>query len=158
MDSILTVGAAAPRFELPDQQGFTRSLDGFQRWTLLYWYPQADTPGCTAQAEGLRDQLEVFDEHGCDVVGASFDSVADLAAFADKLDLGFTLLSDVNHDVGRSYGVADGTSVFADRTAFLIDPYHMVHTVYRVDAPEFFADQVLDDLEMLNDGKAESDS
>lgn len=140
----------APAFTLPDQDGTATTLDELRgRWVLLYWYPKADTPGCTAQAQGLRDQHEAFEELGCTVLGASFDPQEDLVAFRAKYDLTFDLLSDPDRRAGRAYGVAgdDGTGRYAARTAFLIDPDGVVRRRYEVETPEMFADEVLDDLE-----------
>ncbi|MCB0976732.1 MAG: peroxiredoxin [Acidimicrobiales bacterium] len=144
---MLDVGERAPDFTLLDQQGKNQSLG--DQLTLLYWYPKADTPGCVAQAQGLRDHIEVFDGFGCRVLGASFDPVEDLRAFADKYDLGFPLLSDLDRKVGVAYGVAgeDGTAAYANRIAYLISPQRQILATYVVDNPEMFAERVLDDLE-----------
>lgn len=147
---MLDVGDPAPPFAVPDQSGRTVTLDGLRgRWVLLYWYPKADTPGCTAQAQGLRDQHEALDALGCTVLGASFDPPADLVAFRRKYDLPFDLLSDAESEAGRAYGVAgdEGSGRYAARVAFLIDPSGAVARRYDVEAPEMFADEVLDDLE-----------
>ena len=147
---MLHIGDDAPQFALPDQTGATRSLSDYAgRTVLLYWYPKADTPGCVAQAQSLRDQQAVFDRLDCAVLGASFDPVPDLAAFADRYRLGFPLLSDPERTTGQAYGVAgaDGTATHAHRIAYLISPDGNVRATYEVDDPEFFADLVLDDLE-----------
>lgn len=147
---MIDTGQPAPAFTLPDQDGTATTLEGLRgRWVLLYWYPKADTPGCTAQAQGLRDQHEAFLELGCTVLGASFDPQEDLLAFRAKYDLTFDLLSDPDRRAGRAYGVAgdDGTGHYAARTAFLIDPDGVVQRRYQVETPEMFADEVLDDLE-----------
>jgi peroxiredoxin Q/BCP len=152
---MLEVGAPLPQFSLRNHDGrMVTSDDLGGSWTLLYWFPKADTPGCTAQAEGLRDQLDVFDELGCRVIGASFDGVDDLARFRDRYGLGFDLLSDPDHDTGRAFGVAgpDGRAEHPSRTAFLVDPAGTVVRVYEVSDPEFFAESVLDDLESLARG------
>lgn len=147
---MLSVGDALPTFDLPDQHGDRiRSGDLRGAWVLVYWYPKADTPGCTAQAQSLRDQHDAFDELGCRVLGASFDDVDDLEAFAAKESIGFSLVSDVDRAVGRSFGVAggDGLAEHASRTAFLFDADATLVRVYDVDDPSFFAEGVLDDLE-----------
>ncbi|HEX2575847.1 MAG TPA: peroxiredoxin [Aquihabitans sp.] len=146
------VGELAPPFSLANQRGEVVDLDQLRgSWVVLYWYPKADTPGCAAQAQGLRDQLAAFDELGARVVGASFDPVADLAAFAEKYDLSFDLVSDEDHQVGRAYGVAgpDGGRGHAERVAFVLDPGGVVRVRLIVGDPEFFADHVLDELEEL---------
>lgn len=147
----MNVGQDASPFNLPNQANEPVELADFAgRWVVLYWYPKADTPGCAAQAQGLRDQQEGFDELSCTVLGASFDTVEDNASFHAKYGLTFDLLSDPQRSVGRAFGVV-GDGSYANRTAFLIDPNGRVERVYEVDAPEFFADRVLDDLEELQD-------
>jgi len=146
----MQVGDRAPSFKLPDHRGEVFASEEVAADRLLvYWYPKADTPGCAAQAQGLRDQMDAFEAAGCAVVGASFDPVEDLAAFHDKFDLNFPLLSDVDRRVGASFGVAgdDGTAAYAQRVGFLIGADGAVEVRYDVDDPEFFADSVLNDLE-----------
>lgn len=147
---MVDVGSQAPSFTLRNHVGGDVSLDNVAPMSvLLYWYPKADTPGCTAQAQGLRDQREAFEQLGCTVLGASFDPVEDLAAFHSKYQLNFDLLSDPSRQVGRLYGVAgeDGGGEYASRVAFLIDHQGIVVRRYEVETPEMFAEQVLDDLE-----------
>ncbi|MGA1075656.1 MAG: thioredoxin-dependent thiol peroxidase [Ilumatobacteraceae bacterium] len=97
-------GAPAPTFTLPDQHGAEVSLSSFLgRTVLVYFYPKADTPGCTTQACGLRD---IADRIGDTVViGISPDTPAKLKKFDDKYGLGFTLLGDEDHAVAEMYGV-----------------------------------------------------
>ncbi|MCB0978796.1 MAG: peroxiredoxin [Acidimicrobiales bacterium] len=147
-------GDLAPTFDLPDQDGASVRLDALRGgWVLLYWYPKADTPGCTVQAKALRDQHQVFVDRRCTVLGASFDPVADLVAFRDRYDLPFALLSDPERVAGQAYGVAgdDGSASYASRVAFLIDPTGTIVHRYDVKDPEFFADEVLDDLSAAAD-------
>jgi peroxiredoxin Q/BCP len=151
---VVAAGSAAPEFALRNQGGETVELASFRgRWVLLYWYPMADTPGCTAQAQGLRDQRTAFDDLTTTVLGASFDGVEALAAFHRKYHLGFDLLSDPDRAVGLRYGVAghDGNAQHAQRLSFLIDPDGVVAKVYEVTEPGDHADRVLDDLEALQD-------
>ena len=145
-------GQKAPSFELADHDEHRVSSDDLAgTWYLLYWYPKADTPGCTAQAQGIRDQIEAFDELGCVVLGASFDQPADNAAFRDKYNLPFRLLSDLDHSVAEAFGAADTDSTYAQRIAHLVGPDGTVIKAYEVDNPEFFAETVLDDLEAVID-------
>lgn len=149
---VTEAGGVVPAFALRDQHGEVIT-DGDLRgaWSVLYWYPKADTPGCSAQAQGLRDRLELFDAVGARVVGLSFDPVEDLAAFASKFDLNFTLLADPDREVGIAFGVAgtDGNAAHADRTAFVADDTGTIRYRFEVGDPEFFADHVLDLLEEL---------
>ena len=149
---MLQIDAEAPRFQLANQDGRTVDLEAIDEpFVLLYWYPKADTPGCTSQAISLRDQHEAFGELGCRVLGASFDTPEELAAFSEKFALPFDLLSDADRELGKAYEVAgaDGSKQYAERTAYLIGPERTVRCVYEVDDPEFFADAVLADLEEL---------
>jgi len=119
-------GDRAPEFSLLDQRGDrTKLTDLAGRKVLLYFYPKADTPGCTTQACGLRDiAAEIGDTV---VLGISPDKPARLAKFDDKYSLGFTLLSDPDHEMAEQYGVWTEKSMYArtymgiQRSAFLID-------------------------------------
>ena len=123
---MLEQGAVAPAFDLPDQRGEPVSLASFAgRKVLVYFYPKADTPGCTTQACGLRDIAgEVGDTV---IVGISPDAPAKLARFDAKHGLGFTLLSDPDHAVAEAYGAWGEKRMYGKayegviRSAFLVD-------------------------------------
>lgn len=122
----LSPGDKAPAFSLPDQQGNTVELSGFEgRKVLVYFYPKADTPGCTTQACGLRDILGDIGDTA--VVGISPDKPAKQASFDEKYGLGFPLLSDEDHAVAEAYGAWGEKSMYGKtyhgiiRSAFLID-------------------------------------
>ncbi len=117
-------------------------------WLLFYWYPKADTPGCVAQAESIRDQWEAFGELGCAVYGASFDRPEANRAFRDKYRIPFPLLSDVDGTAAVELGVAAPGDSYAQRIAFLVDPTGAIVRRYEVADPTRFADHVLDDLEV----------
>ena len=139
-----------PGFELKNQSGRSITSDGLLgRWFVLYWYPKADTPGCTAQAQGLQDQLEIFEELNTTVLGASFDDEVELKTFRNKFGLSFDLLSDPQRIAGKAFGVAgnDGQAKHPERVAFLVNPEGLIRQRYEVSAPGNFAFQVLDDLE-----------
>ena len=120
------VGAKAPAFTLTDQNGDKVRLSSFTgRKVLVYFYPKADTPGCTTQACGLRD---VASDIGDTVIlGVSPDQPEKLKKFDDKYSLGFTLLSDPDHAVAEKYGVWGEKSMYGKkymgivRSAFLVD-------------------------------------
>lgn len=123
----LKPGDKAPDFTLLDQDGkpFTLSKHVKGRTALVYFYPRADTPGCTTQACGLRDVAgEVGDTA---IVGISPDAPAKLAIFDEKHSLGFTLLSDEDHAVADAYGAWGERSMYGRkymgivRSAFLVD-------------------------------------
>jgi peroxiredoxin Q/BCP len=122
----LSPGDPAPDFALPDASGEDVALSGFRgRKVLVYFYPKADTPGCTKQACGLRDALPDLGDVA--VVGISPDKPAALAKFDTKYGLGFPLLSDVDHAVAEAYGVwgekknYGRTYMGIVRSAFLVD-------------------------------------
>ncbi len=131
-------GDAAPDFTLPDQDGKPVALSQLRGRTLvLYFYPKADTPGCTAQACGVRDHAADYDAAGAVVLGVSRDPVARLRAFADKHGLEFPLLSDEDHAVAEAYGVWVEKSMYGrkffgnERTTFVIDGDGVVREVLR---------------------------
>src|SRR3954468_11389245 len=98
-------GDRAPDFTLPDQDGNEVILDQLRGETVvLYFYPRADTPGCTTQACGVRDRSADYEAAGARVVGISPDEVGAIDKFAGKYDLGFTLLADADHGVAEKYG------------------------------------------------------
>ena len=125
----LTVGDPAPHLSLPDQHGATVSLGDFAGKTLLvYFYPKADTPGCTTQSCEVRDAREDLTGLGVDVVGISVSSVEEQKAFDDKFSLGFPLLSDPDHVVCDAWGTWGEKSLYGNRymgvirSSFLVGP------------------------------------
>ncbi len=123
---MLEPGDKAPAFSLSDQRGETVKLSSFKgRKVLVYFYPKADTPGCTTQACGLRDILG--DVGDTVVIGISPDKPAKLAKFDDKYSLGFPLLADEDHAVAEAFDVWTQKSMYGrkymgiNRSAFLID-------------------------------------
>jgi peroxiredoxin Q/BCP len=125
---MLERGDAAPSFDLLDQSGKTVSLADFAgRKLLVYFYPKADTPGCTTQSCAVRDAREDLSSLGVDVVGISPDKPEAQSKFDQKFGLGFPLLADTDHAVAESYGVWGekinyGKKYFGIiRSSFLID-------------------------------------
>jgi thioredoxin-dependent peroxiredoxin len=120
-------GQQAPDFELPDQDGNPVRLSDLRgRQVVLYFYPEADTPGCTTQACGIRDHRADYDAAGATVLGVSPDPVKRVKRFHDKQSLNFTLLADEDHAVCEAYGVWSGR---AARTTFVIDEEGVVAKV-----------------------------
>jgi thioredoxin-dependent peroxiredoxin len=122
-------GAKAPDFTLPDQDGNNVSLSDFEGQTVvLYFYPKADTPGCTTQACGVRDHLPDYEGLGAVIMGISPDPVKAVKKFHDGQGLNFTLLADEDHAVTDEYGVwvekarYGRTYMGAARTTFIIAP------------------------------------
>jgi peroxiredoxin Q/BCP len=129
----LVPGEKAPDFSLPDQNGKTVKLSDFQgRKLLLYFYPKADTPGCTTQSCAVRDAREELAGFGVETVGVSPDPPARQKAFDGKFSLGFSLLSDPDHEVAARYGAwgekknAGKASQGIIRSSFLIDESGLV--------------------------------
>jgi peroxiredoxin Q/BCP len=103
---MLETGQSAPDFTLPDHDGRPVSLSDYAgRTVVLYFYPKADTPGCTTQACGIRDHQADYDAAGAVVLGVSPDPVDAVARFHDKQALSFRLLADEEHAVCERYGV-----------------------------------------------------
>ena len=135
---MLAANDRAPAFSLLDQHGATVKLAGFKgRHVLVYFYPKADTPGCTTQACGLRDVADRVGDTA--IVGISPDKPTALAKFDTKYALGFTLLSDVDHVVAETYDVwkekknYGKTYMGIERSAFLIDGAgKIVHAWYKI--------------------------
>lgn len=124
----LTAGSPAPAFSLLDQDGNTVSLEDFKgKKVLLYFYPRASTPGCTVQAQGLRDTKAELDSHNVVVLGVSPDTPKKLTNFINKQELNFTLLADEEHEVCEKYRVwqlkkfMGRENMGVVRTSFLID-------------------------------------
>jgi len=124
----LKAGDAAPEFQLPDQQGRTVSLTDFRGQKLLiYFYPKADTPGCTRQACSIRDAREQLQDLGLTVVGISPDAPAKQQQFDAKYNLSFPLLADPDHRVAAAYGAWGEKTLYGKkslgiiRSSFLID-------------------------------------
>ena len=122
------VGDTAPDFTLPDQDGNPVSLSGLRgKRVVLYFYPKADTPGCTTQACGVRDHRADYAGADAVVLGVSPDPVKRIAKFDQKYGLGFPLLGDEDHSVAEAYGVWVEKSMYGRkymgivRSAFLID-------------------------------------
>ena len=146
------VGDEAPAFELPDQDGKTRTLSEFRgKWLVLYFYPRDDTPGCTAQACRFRDDSSGFEALGAVVCGVSVDNSESHADFARAHQLPFTLLADRGGLTAARYGsLWDlGLVKFAKRNTFLIDPRGRVARVYLSANPAQNSSQVIADLTQL---------
>jgi peroxiredoxin Q/BCP len=146
-------GDAAPDFSLPDDTGTLHRLsDQRGRWTVVYFYPEDDTPGCTTEACEFRDAYDVFRERGAEVLGVSPDDVASHGKFKTKYELPFTLLADPEHQVAEKYGVwgersAYGkTSMGIKRSTFIIDEDGNVARAMLGIKPAGHAEQVLASL------------
>jgi peroxiredoxin Q/BCP len=146
------VGEAAPGFRLQDQNFAWHSLDDYRgQWVVLYFYPKADTPGCTTEACEFRDNIFAYEELGAAVVGVSLDDVASQKDFAEKYSLPFPLLSDAKQEVAKSYGVLTsfGALQVASRQTFLINPAGEIARHYENVVPEEHSGEVLAALKAL---------
>ena len=146
-------GDTAPDFELPDQDGQPVRLSSLRgRTVVLYFYPRADTPGCTAQACGIRDHAADYEAANAVVLGVSPDEPAKLRRFADRHGLPFTLLGDPDRRVLEAYGVwrekrlYGKTTMGVERSTFVIDPEGVVRRVMRRVKPKEHDDRVLGEL------------
>jgi thioredoxin-dependent peroxiredoxin len=131
-------GDTAPDFTLSDQHGDAVTLSGLKGQTVvLYFYPKADTPGCTTQACSVRDHRTDYETAGAVVLGVSPDPVKPIAKFDEKYGLGFPLLSDEDHAVAEAYGVWVEKSMYGrkymgnERTTFVIGPDGTIRDVFR---------------------------
>lgn len=146
------VGGPAPAFELPDQQGDMHRLGDYAgQWVVLYFYPKADTPGCTTEACAFRDDIFAFKKLGAKIVGISLDEVKSQKDFAEKYSLPFTLLSDPDGTVAEAYGVLSnwGVMKFAKRETFIIAPDGTIARHYQDVDPDTHSTQILKDLKSL---------
>jgi len=157
---MLEAGTEAPEFELPDQNGDHVSLSAFRgEYVVVYFYPRADTPGCTTEACGFRDSFGEFEDAGIEVLGISDDPVDDLAEFADDYDLPFHLLSDEDGSVASAYDSYGEKEMFGDvfdgtfRNTYVVGPEGEVVLAYEGVSPEGHADEVLEDVAALRDGE-----
>ncbi len=143
-------GAAAPDFTLPDQRGQDVTLSDFRgQPVVLYFYPKADTPGCTRQACGIRDHRADYEAVGAVVLGVSPDPVRAVEKFADEQSLDFRLLADEDHAVCALYGVWAEKSIYgrtywgAQRSTFILDADGTVACVIEKASPKTHDDVVL---------------
>jgi peroxiredoxin Q/BCP len=140
-------GTPAPDFELPDQAGEPVRLSSFRgRKVVLYFYPKANTPGCTTQACGVRDHQADYAQAGAVVLGVSPDPVKAVRKFADKQQLNFELLADEDHEVSEAYGVWVEKSMYgktywgAKRATFIIDEEGVVRKAFKANPETHDAD------------------
>jgi thioredoxin-dependent peroxiredoxin len=143
-------GDPAPDFTLTSDGGDTVKLSELRgKQVVLYFYPKDDTPGCTAQACGIRDVYGEFQREGAVVLGVSPDDERSHVKFKEKYDLPFTLLADTDHHVADEYGVwtekkyMGRTYMGVERSTFVIDADGNVKRVMRKVKPDSHADDVL---------------
>ncbi len=148
MSELLKVGVKAPDFEAPDQHGNKVKLSQFKgKPVVVYFYPKADTPGCTAEACNFRDNNAAFEKKGIKVLGVSVDSVNSHKKFHDKYGLNFTLVSDSDKKISEAYGTFNGSS--DKRVTYLIDRNGTVAHVYEKVSPKEHGAEVMKKIEEL---------
>ena len=147
---MLSEGDKAPDFTLPDQNGDEVKLSNLRGETVvLYFYPKANTSGCTTQACGVRDRRADYDAAGARVIGVSPDEVKDVDKFAGKYDLDFTLLADADHAVAEKYGTWVEKSMYGrkymgvQRATLIIDPKGKIAKVFPKVSPKKHDELVL---------------
>jgi len=124
MPKLLPVGSKAPDFSVLDHQGRSVSLAGLKGKRFVLWfYPKADTPGCTREGCGFRDAYSEFEKRGVQVYGVSFDTVADNRAFAEKFKFSYPLLCDTKRELGLAYKACDSAvDPYPNRITYVIGP------------------------------------
>jgi thioredoxin-dependent peroxiredoxin len=154
MSTTLKTGDKAPAFTSQDQNGNTIKLTAYKgKKVVLYFYPKDDTPGCTKEACNFRDNFNILNKKGIEVIGISTDSVKSHGKFADKYDLPFTLIADEEKTIVADYGVwgekkfMGKTYMGTNRTTFIIDEKGIIqHIITKVDTTNS-TEQVLELIE-----------
>jgi peroxiredoxin Q/BCP len=149
----MTIGDKAPAFKLLASNGETIDLSDYKgKKVILYFYPRADTPGCTKEACGFRDAIAGYKKLGVPVFGISPDPIKDVQKFSDKFKLNFPLLADEDHAVTEKYGQWVEKSMYgkkymgAARTTFVIDENGQIEHVFEKVKPEGHDQEVLEYL------------
>ena len=147
-------GDLAPEIALPDETGTTHRLaDQRGRWTIVYFYPKDDTPGCTVEACEFRDANDTIVERGADVWGISPQGATSKKSFREKFHLPFVLLADEKHEVAEAYGSWVEKQNYGKtywgtaRTTFLVDPDGRIAHAWPKVKPEGHAADVLTTLD-----------
>jgi thioredoxin-dependent peroxiredoxin len=149
METLTTpqAGTAAPNFTAQTTSGKTVHLRDFQgKKLVLYFYPKDDTPGCTVEACGLRDEYQKIREQGAEVLGVSVDDTASHQKFTDKFHLPFPLLADTEKSVSKAYGVLNEKSNMSRRVTFLIDEHGKILKTFDPVKPAEHTQEILNAL------------
>jgi peroxiredoxin Q/BCP len=127
MANKIKIGNLAPDFTLPDENGKPVKLSGLRgKKVILYFYPKDDTPGCTAQACGFRDQFAEIQDQNAIVIGISPDDAKSHQKFRTKYNLPFSLLSDVDHKVAEKYGAWGEKTTFGVKSIGIIRSHFVI--------------------------------
>ena len=153
---MLSPNSPAPDFSLPDQHGKIHNLSDYQgKWLILYFYPKDDTPGCTKEACNFQNSYHLLAGRGVNILGISADSVESHLQFANKYNLTFPLLSDLDKKVIKSYQAWAPKIIFGKevlgikRISYLINPEGKVDQAYENVNPTTHSGQILTDLNKL---------
>ncbi len=135
----------APDFQLPDSTGKKVRLSEFRgkKIVVLYFYPKDDTPGCTKEACNFRDSFAVYNNAGAEILGVSVDGVSSHERFTSKYNLPFTLLSDHEKTISKTYGVLRPTGTSDDRVTFIIDKEGRIAKIFPHVRVDGHSDEVL---------------
>ncbi len=139
-------GALAPDFKRSDQSGKSHQLADYKgQWLVIYFYPKNDTPGCTVEANGFKEQIESFKRLGVNLLGVSMDDAESHRQFKEKYQLPFDLLVDEDRVMSEDYGVVGGVGLlsYAKRQTFIIDPDGSIVKHFEQVTPATHADDVL---------------
>ena len=146
----MEINDKAPDFNSVDQNGEKIALKDYRgKWVVLYFYPRADTPGCTIEACSFRDSFKRVEKIGAVVLGVSPDTAKDQKKFVDKYDLPFTLVADADKKIGNAYGVMQEKNMYGKkvmgiaRTTFIIGEDGRIRKIFEKVKPEGHAAQVL---------------
>jgi peroxiredoxin Q/BCP len=160
-DAGMDINHKAPDFTLPDQNGKEVSLKDFRgNYVVLYFYPRADTPGCTVEACEFRDAYKKIEKAGAVILGISPDTPKAQKKFEEKYTLPFTLLGDADKTVCNAFGVIQEKNMYGKkvmgvaRTTFLIGPDGKVKHIFHKVKPQGHAEEVLDYLKTAMKGAA----
>ena len=157
----MEINDKAPDFTSVDQNDQKIALKDFKgKWVVLYFYPRADTPGCTIEACSFRDSFRRVEKIGAVVLGVSPDTAKDQKKFVDKYDLPFTLVADADKKICNAYGVMQEKNMYGKkvmgvaRTTFIIGPDGKIKRIFEKVKPEGHAEQVLEWLKEAQKGAA----
>jgi peroxiredoxin Q/BCP len=157
----MEINDKAPEFTALDQNGEKVSLKDFKgKWVVLYFYPRADTPGCTREACGFRDSFAKIKSTGAVLVGVSPDQPTAQKKFEEKYSLPFKLIADADKTVSNAYGVIQEKNMYGKkvmgvaRTTFLIAPDGRIKHIFRRVKPDGHAEEVLEYLKGAAKGAA----
>jgi thioredoxin-dependent peroxiredoxin len=155
-DDVLEAGVKVPDVGAPDQDGHDVQLRDFTGRTLVvYFYPKADTPGCTAETQAFRDLKDDFEQAGAAIVGVSRDTVADQKKFATKFSTNFPLLADTSSAICDAFGVIVEKNMYGkksigiQRSTFIVGPDGTIDKVWKRVSVEGHAQAVLEAVRSL---------